>query len=89
MRQLLLAALLVAFLCTSAHTTKEKDGSKDQRDTGIVMFWPNQDNAILKLTFSRFQNLATYGGQMTLVSDVVVQNLSTKLIPGVLQRGVA
>jgi len=64
-----------------AHATKEKDGSKDQGDTGIVMFWPNQDNAILKLTFSRFQNMGTYGGQMTLVSNVVVQNLSTKLIP--------
>ena len=45
------------------------------------MFWPNQDNAILKLTFSRFQNMGTYGGQMTRVSNVVVQNLSTKLIP--------
>ncbi len=81
MRRFLLPLLLLVLLCTLAHATKEKDGSKDQGDTGIVMFWPNQDNAILKLTFSRFQNMGTYGGQMTLVSNVVVQNLSTKLIP--------
>lgn len=81
MRRFLLLLLLLAFSCTSAHATKDKDGSKDQGETGIVMFWPNQDNAILKLTFSRFQNLATYAGKMTLVSDVVVQNLSAKLIP--------
>ncbi len=81
MRRFLLPLLLLVLLCTLAHATKEKDGSKDQSDTGIVMFWPNQDNAILKLTFSRFQNMGTYGGQMTLVSNVVVQNLSTKLIP--------
>jgi hypothetical protein len=81
MRRFLLPLLSLALLCTSAHATKEKDGSKDQGDAGIVMFWPSQDFAILKLTFSRFQNMGTYGGQMTLVSNVVVQNLSAKLIP--------
>jgi hypothetical protein len=72
---------LLALLCIAAHATKEKDGSKDQSDAGIVMFWPNQENTILKLTFSRFQNLASYAGKMTLMSTVVVQNLSTNLIP--------
>lgn len=45
------------------------------------MFWPGQDNAILKLTFSRFRSLASYGGKTTLQSDVIVQNLSAKAIP--------
>jgi hypothetical protein len=82
MRQFFVPLVLLTLLCTAAHATKEKDGSKDQgSEAGIVMFWPNQDNAILKLTFSRFQNMATYGAQMTLISNVVVQNLSTKLIP--------
>ena len=30
------------------------------------MFWPSQENAILKLTFSRFQNLATYAATFPL-----------------------
>jgi hypothetical protein len=47
----------------------------------IVVFWPRQDNAILKLTFSRFRSLASYGGKTTLQSDVIVQNLSSKAIP--------
>jgi hypothetical protein len=81
MRALFASFVVLAFLCPAAHGSKEKDSSKDQGDTGIVMVWPSQDNAILKLTFSRFQNLATYAGKMTLVSNVVVQNLSTKLIP--------
>jgi len=81
MRRLLIQLLLLAFLCTAVHATKEKDGSKDQGEAGLVMMWPSQDNAVLKLTFSRFQNLATYAGKMTLVSNVVIQNLSSKLIP--------
>ncbi|MBZ5665432.1 MAG: PEGA domain-containing protein [Acidobacteriia bacterium] len=81
MRPLLVSLLLLAFLCTAALATKEKDTSQDQGDSGIVMFWPSQDNAILKLTFSRFQNLATYAGKMSLVSNVIVQNVSAKSIP--------
>jgi hypothetical protein len=81
MRALFASLVMLAFLCPASHATKEIDSSKDQGDAGIVMLWPSQDNAILKLTFSRFQNLATYAGKMTLVSNVVVQNLSAKLIP--------
>ncbi len=81
MRLLVVSLLVLACLCTAAHAAKGKDAPQDQGDTGLVMFWPKQDNAILKLTFSRFQNMGTYGGQMTLVSSVLVQNLSAKLIP--------
>ena len=45
------------------------------------MFWPNRENATLKLTFNRFQNMGSYAGQMSLVSAVIVQNLSQKLMP--------
>jgi PEGA domain len=72
--------VLVSLLCTTA-LAMEKNGSKDEGDPGMVMFWPSQDNAVLKLTFSRFQNLGTYAGKMTLVSNVVVQNVSAKSIP--------
>lgn len=81
MRRFFVLLLLLASLCPAAYAIHDNDSSKDQSDAGMVMFWPNQDNAVLKLTFSRFQNMATYGGQMTLVSNVVVQNLSTKMIP--------
>jgi hypothetical protein len=78
MRRLFVSLLLVCLLCVVAHAKKEKDASKEQN---MVLFWPNQDNAILKLTFGRFRNIATYVGQMTLISDVVVHNVSPKLIP--------
>ena len=81
MRQLFVSLLLLVLSCHSAYASKEKDAAKDQGEAGLVMFWPNQDTAILKLTFGRFQNLATYAGKMTLISDVVVQNVSTKVIP--------
>lgn len=83
MRRVLFSVLLLTCLCNLALASKdkEKDDSKNQSEVGIVMFWPGQDNAILKLTFSRFQNLATYAGKMTLVSNVIVQNVSTKSIP--------
>jgi len=50
-------------------------------EPGIVMLWPSQDNASLKLTFSRFRNVGGYEGKMSLVSDVVIENLSSKVIP--------
>jgi hypothetical protein len=46
----------------------------------LVMTWP-QDNPTLKLTFSNFQNMGSFGGKSTLVSDVVVQNLTSKVMP--------
>jgi hypothetical protein len=80
--------LVWLFLCLlsfssalAARNGGDGSDSKESSDAGIVMFWPGQDNAILKLTFSRFQNLATYAGKMTLVSTVIVQNVSAKPLP--------
>ena len=50
-------------------------------DSAIVMLWPSPDNPSLKLTFSRFRNAGGYEGKIALVSDVVIENLSPKLIP--------
>lgn len=47
----------------------------------IVMYWPNQDQASLKLTFNTFQRMPGYGKTMTLLSQVIVQNVSGKPIP--------
>jgi hypothetical protein len=81
MRRVLVVLLPILFLLTVALAAKDKDNDKDSSGSGLVMFWPNQEAAILKLTFGRFQNMGTYGGQMTLISNVVVQNVSVKLIP--------
>jgi hypothetical protein len=47
----------------------------------MVMLWPSQDKATLKLTFSQFRNLGGFEGKMTLISDVIVENLSSNVIP--------
>jgi hypothetical protein len=81
MRPVIVSLIVLSFLCSVAPATAQKDPSKDQNAVAIVMFWPHQDNAILKLTFSRFRSLASNGGKTTLQSDVIVQNLSSKTIP--------
>jgi PEGA domain len=81
MRCVILSLILFVTLYSSVHATTDKDPSANQTGSGLVMFWPSQDTAILKLTFGRFQNLATYGSQMTLVSIVLVQNVSPNLVP--------
>jgi hypothetical protein len=45
------------------------------------MLWPSQDSATLKLTFGQFRSVAAYEGKLTLVSDVVIENLSSKVMP--------
>ena len=47
----------------------------------IVMYWPNQEKPTLKVTFNTFRQVGDYGGKRTLLSDVVVQNVSDKPIP--------
>jgi PEGA domain len=81
MRSVVVWLIVLAFFCSFAHATTENDALKDQSAVAMVLFWPGPDNAILKLTFSRFRNLASNGGKMTLQSDVIVQNLSSQPIP--------
>ncbi len=73
---LLLAASLPSF--TYAKDKKHKD---EPEPPPMVMFWPNQANAALKLTFSKFTQMAVYNGQLSLESNVLIQNLSAKRIP--------
>jgi hypothetical protein len=47
----------------------------------IVMYWPTQDRPSVKITFKGFQQLAVFGGKRTLLSEVIVQNVSDKPIP--------
>jgi hypothetical protein len=55
--------------------------AKNKSESGITIFWPNTTQPILKLTFGRFNQLASYNGQLSLQSQVLIENLSTKAIP--------
>ena len=47
----------------------------------IVMYWPSQEKPTLKVTFNTFRQVGDFGGKRTLLSDVIVQNVSDKPIP--------
>jgi hypothetical protein len=63
-------AILLMFVSVVSYAKKQE----------MVMLWP-QDNPTLKLTFGTFHEMGSYAGKMTLVSDVVVENLTTKIMP--------
>jgi len=49
------------------------------KDSTITLLWP-QDKPTLKLTFGKFQQIAAFAGQNAFVCDVVVENLTGKLV---------
>src|ERR1700722_19804807 len=51
------------------------------KDAPIVMYWPDQINGTLKLSFTKFQPFAAGKSQTMYLSDVIVENLTNKLIP--------
>jgi hypothetical protein len=55
--------------------------AKPKPEPSLVMFWPTADKPTLKLTFARFEQTGAYAGQMSLVSQVTVENLTDKAIP--------
>jgi hypothetical protein len=67
------ARLLIAVLLLSTLSFAKKPD--------LVMIWPSQDSPSLKLTFGTFRELASYGGKISLASDVIVQNLTNKAMP--------
>ncbi|MGD0156406.1 MAG: PEGA domain-containing protein [Terracidiphilus sp.] len=46
-----------------------------------VVTWPNTGTPILRFTFNKFKDFGSMGSQRTFVTDVIAENLSTKLIP--------
>jgi hypothetical protein len=71
-------SLCILLALPVAWAKDKKDKEKSQPP--IEMFWPDQTNPTLKLTFEPFSQLATYNGQMSLGSHVLVENLSSKRI---------
>src|SRR5690242_18537039 len=71
-------AVLCLLLSSSLVIAKDK---RDKPEALVVMLWPDRGNPTLKLTFERFTQLATYNGQLSLGSQVLVENVSSKRIP--------
>jgi hypothetical protein len=68
------AILFCLFSLLTATFAKEKSES-------ITILWPNSAQPTLKVTFARFVELASYNHQLSLQSQVLVENLSAKEIP--------
>jgi len=54
---------------------------KDKPEPSLVMLWPDSADATIKLTFGKFVQLASYKGQLSLESQVLIENVSGKRIP--------
>ena len=54
---------------------------KEKPEPTMTMMWPDAGPPTLKIVFGRFMQQASYNGQRSFVSDVVVENLSAKRIP--------
>ncbi len=55
--------------------------AKNKSDVVMVLLWPNANKPTLKLSFGKFQQEGMYAGQFSFVSDVLIENVSTKAIP--------
>jgi hypothetical protein len=71
------ALLLLATPFLAAKDKKERD----KPEPTIVMLWPDSASPTIKLTFGKFAELAAYNGQISLQSNVLIENLSGKRIP--------
>jgi hypothetical protein len=69
--------LLLAGCFAAAKDKKEKDKS----ESAMVLVWPDQSTPAIKLTFGKFTQAASYNGQLSLESHVLVENVSGKKIP--------
>src|SRR5258708_3341442 len=70
MKRFCFALLLISLLITAGIAKNEP---------AITLLWPAEKPA-LKLTFDKFRQMGTYGGQNMYISDTTVQNLTDKQI---------
>ena len=73
-RALVIACCVVLISSGLAKDKKEPKGA-------MVMLWPNTASPTLKLTFEKFMELGAYNGQLSLESNVLIENMSTRFIP--------
>jgi hypothetical protein len=71
-------AIICCLLFTVPFYAKDK---KDDKAAAMVLLWPDQNSPALRLSFGKFQQLAAYNGQLSLESNVLIENTSGKRIP--------
>ncbi|HYM78992.1 MAG TPA: PEGA domain-containing protein [Candidatus Dormibacteraeota bacterium] len=81
MKRVFLLATICLFLAAPCVLAKDKKDKKDKPEPSIVMLWPDSAAPTIKLTFGRFVQLATYNGQLSLESQVLIENVSARRIP--------
>jgi len=74
-------AVLALFLAMSVCLAAAKDKKPNDKSAAMVLLWPDQTNPSLRLSFGKFNQLAAYNGQLSLESNVLIENLSGKRIP--------
>ena len=52
----------------------------EAKDNEVVIMWPNTGAATLKVTFGKFREVSSYGGQHDYAEDVTVENVSASNI---------
>ena len=52
--------------------------AKTKPEPTMVILWPNSQTPTLRLTFGKFAQVGGYAGQISFVSDVLIENLSKK-----------
>jgi hypothetical protein len=72
--------MMKRYLCALVTLVVSTTALLAKNESSIVMTWP-ADKPAVKLIFEKFQQLGTYAGQTSFVSDVTVQNLTAKQIP--------
>jgi PEGA domain len=71
-------AIICCLLFSVPFYAKDK---KDDKAAAMVLLWPDQNSPTLRLSFGKFQQLAAYNGQLSLESNVLIENMSGKRIP--------
>jgi hypothetical protein len=71
-------AIICCLLFSVPFNAKDK---KDDKAAAMVLLWPDQNSPTLRLSFGKFQQLAAYDGQLSLESNVLIENMSGKRIP--------
>ena len=74
-------ALVIACCLVLAPLGVAKDKKEKEPKGAMVMLWPSAASPTLKLTFERFMELGAYNGQLSLESNVLIENMSARFIP--------
>lgn len=73
--------LAIVAICLSFSTCFLYAKDKKEKGEPIVLLWPDSVGPTIRVTFQKFNQLAAYNGQLSLQSQVLLENLTNKTIP--------